>query len=89
MEAAHHQEAVQAERRAREQLRRVRRAQRAKASKHTAEVWAKVKAARRQHRCSCELHRGMTLAELNQLDGCCTPRWVCPVLDLYRRLVSR
>lgn len=36
--------------------------------------------------CNCGLRKGMTLADLRELGaGCTNPRYVCPVLDSYRR----
>jgi hypothetical protein len=70
-----------------------------KHDKFAARVWEGVKQMRKREGCTCKIHKGMTYEELRVLGGGCTDtpersliqggmgRWVCPVLDAYRRRV--
>lgn len=56
-------------------------------------IWAEVQ--RKQEAswpvCTCELRRGMTWDDLLELEEGCTHRlhrYICPVLDFYRRSVG-
>jgi hypothetical protein len=53
-------------------------------------VWLKVLDYRNRtlENCSCELRPGMSWQELLAVRSC-KDRWVCPVLDYYRRQTSR
>jgi hypothetical protein len=54
-------------------------------------VWQKVLdyRARRSEVCSCVLRRGMDQDDLLALGSGCRDRWICPVLDYYRRQTPR
>lgn len=67
-------------------------AREAKARKRVERIWAHIEEMRAElfPRCSCDLRPGMTHDELLKLgSGCTAGRWVCPVLDAYRRAVGR
>lgn len=66
-----------------------------RASNAAQRIWDEVQSASQAHDCSCPLRKGMTYDELRKLGGGCTDtndnpggRYVCPVLDKYRRLVG-
>jgi hypothetical protein len=77
---------------ARRQLRNAEKGRKANAD---SERWRKVKESAKRTGCKCELRRGMSYRELVDLGSGCTGSdrfragWVCPTLDLYRRLVGR
>jgi hypothetical protein len=54
-------------------------------------VWRKVLDYRDRHpeACSCELRPGMNWDDLVALGAGCRDRWICPVLDFYRRCRRR
>lgn len=58
-------------------------------------IWTEVRASIKRTGCRCDIRKGMTYDQLRKLNGGCTDyhghqggRWVCPTLDLYRRLVG-
>ena len=70
-------------------------AAKARAAKAAQRIWDDVERARAAHKCSCRIRKGMTYDDLRRLGGGCTDvpgheggRYVCPVLDKYRRLVG-
>jgi hypothetical protein len=54
-------------------------------------LWQKVLNYRSRHpeACSCELRPGLDHDELLALGSGCRDRWICPVLDYYRRCRQR
>lgn len=81
-------------------MNRQQKAAKTKAAKAAARVWEDVSKKQEVFGCECDLHEGMTRDELAPLGGGCTDtpergfagdvaggRYVCPVLDLYRRSV--
>lgn len=71
-----------------------------KAERAAARVWEDVEKKKAAFGCSCALRKGMSYEDLRPLRGGCTDtptrsfagkssggRFVCPVLDLYRRSV--
>lgn len=71
--------------------------------KRSAVVWRVVEKRRGTMRCRCPLEPGMSKSDLAELGGGCTdtadakrlgisrpdgPSYICPVLDLYRRLME-
>lgn len=52
-------------------------------------AWASVGPLLKANPCRCGLRHGMTLADLRKLGaGCTAPRYVCPNLDAYRRILE-
>lgn len=81
-------------------MNRQQKAARTKAEKAAERVWEDVSKKKAEFGCSCRLRKGMDRADLAKLGGGCTDtpargfrgheqggRFVCPVLDLYRRSV--
>lgn len=70
-------------------------AAKARADNAAQRIWNEVQNARKARKCSCRIRKGMTYDDLRKLGGGCTDtafnpngRYVCPVLDKYRRLVG-
>lgn len=84
-----HELAVREERLAAARVRAAAKASRARSKQHAREVWAQVKRHPHYPRCSCGLRPGMDAGALLELGAGCAPggRYICPVLDKYRRLV--
>lgn len=54
------------------------------------EIWKYVESYQKMSNCSCDLHKGMTHDDLDELPPCgCVDsnRYICPALAAYRRLL--
>lgn len=59
------------------------------AKKVADQVWPKIRERKAAGGCRCKLKKGMTIEQLRKLGGGCTmPRWACPTLTAYRRLLE-
>lgn len=76
---------------ARHRLRNAEKGRKARQAKVDSERWQRVRDRQKRSGCKCELRPGMSAHELADLGSGCTAHrhFVCPTLDLYRRLVGR
>lgn len=67
-------------------------ARKVRSDRAAAEIWKQVSSSQERNHCKCALHEGMSRDDLDAITptwGCVSSgRWICPALDLYRRLVG-